>query len=64
MSSLLIDDFFNIFLLLTTNVIFLNPIFLISSILCSRMVLSSNFDRSLLFFDLNLVLLPAASNIN
>ena len=53
--------FFKIFLSLITKEIFLNPIFFICSILCSRMVLFENFDRSLFSFDLNLVLFPAAS---
>ena len=55
--------FFKISLFLITKVIFLNPIFSNCSILCSRMVLSCSFDKSLFFFDLNLVLLPAASSM-
>ena len=51
-----------ILLFLITKVIFLNPIFFNCSILCSRMVLSFNFDKSLFSFVLNLVLLPAASS--
>ena len=61
MSSILsIINFFKILLFLITKVIFLNPIFFKSSILCSRMVLSFIFDKSLFSFALNLVLLPAA----
>ena len=52
-----------ILLLLITKVIFLNPIFVNCSILCSIMVLSFNFDKSLFSFALNLVLSPAASSI-
>ena len=61
-SILVVLIFLIIFLSLITRVIFLNPIFSICSILCSRMVLFENFDKSLFFFDLNLVLFPAASN--
>ena len=52
---------FKILLFLKTKVIFLNPIFSNCSILCSRMVLSFIFDKSLFSLALNLVLLPAAS---
>ena len=61
-SILLVVILSKIFLSLITNVIFLNPIFFICSILCSRMALFENFDKSLFFSDLNLVLFPAASN--
>ena len=61
-SNLEVSIFFKIFLSLITKEIFLNPIFFICSILCSRMVLFDNFDKSLFSLDLNLVLFPAASN--
>jgi len=53
---------FKILLFLITRVIFLNPIFSNCSILCSRMVLSFIFDKSLFSLALNLVLWPAASS--
>jgi len=47
----------------TTTVNFLKFCFKMKSILCSKSVLLFNFDKSLLSFFENLVLLPAAKSI-